>query len=313
MAFLTRLRNWFRAQWRKSGRLGKLALLAAPILFGCCFFSLVLSNFVADPTPEPIAEVSDRAAATAELSEPTDEPDTEEPTIAPVTDEPTATLRPTTRPTNTARPTATDEPTRPPVRAATALAETVVADQLTVTAALPTATSAASTATNPPPTATAVRAATVALPTATLPPPTAPLPTAAPPTAIPPTAVPPTQPPAPTAPPAVAAGDVILASVRYNGDINPQEPDEYAVITNRGGAAVNLNGWRLNAGEPDQNFGFPSFDLGPGQSCRVYTNQVNADSCGGGTFGSGQAIWNNGGDCGVLYNAEGAEVSRYCW
>lgn len=309
MAFLTRFRNWFSAQWRKSGRLGKAALLLVPLLFGCC--ALTMFSAILNPSDaEPTTELAQRAAATAELSEPTNEPATEEPTIAPATDEPTATLRPTARPTNTTRPTATDEPTRPPVRAATAMAATVISDQLTVTAAPPTATRAAPVATQPPPTPTAVRAATVALPTATLPPPTT-----APPTAIPSTAVLPTSAPLPTAtqPPPATAGDVIIASIRYNGDINPQEPDEYAVITNRGGAPVNLGGWRLNAGEDDQNFGFPSFDLGPGQSCRVYTNQVNADSCGGGTFGSGQAIWNNGGDCGTLYNAEGAEVSRYCW
>jgi hypothetical protein len=249
-------------------------------------FTALLSPPV-EPTPEPLAEVAERAA-TAEPPDATEEPATEEPTptVKPTaTDEP-PTAEPTTRPTNTVRPAATVEPTRPPVRAATALAATVISDQLTVTAAPPPATRPPATATN------------------------APLPTAS---SAPPTAAPATEPPAPTAPPPVAAGDVVISSVRYNGDINPQEPDEYAVITNRGGVAVNLNGWRLNAGEPDQNFGFPSFDLGPGQSCRVYTNQVNADSCGGGTFGSGQALWNNGGDCGTLYNAEGAEVSRYCW
>lgn len=302
MAFLTRIREWFSSRWHKSGRLGKAALLLVPLLFSCCFLSFALSSLTADPTPEPTAELAQRAAATAEPPEPTDAPATDAPTVAPATAEPTATPRATDRPTNTARPPATDETTRPPVRAATALAATVISDQLTVTAAPPTATRAAPVATQSPPTATAARAATTALPTATPPPATLP----------PPTAIPPTEPPVPTSPPVVAAGDVVITSIRYNGDINPQEPDEYAVITNQGGAVVNLNGWRLNAGEDDQNFGFPSFDLGPGQSCRVYTNQVNADSCGG-TFGSGQAIWNNGGDCGTLYNAEGAEVSRYCW
>ncbi len=285
--YTSRFRNWFAGQWRKSGRLGKAALVLVPLMFGCCALTM-LSALLSPPDAEP----------TAELAEATEEPAAIEPTAAPpATDEPAPTPRPTARPTNTARPTATDEPTRPPIRAATALAATVVADQLTVAAASPPATT-------PPPAPTAERAATVALPTAPPPP-------VAPPTAAPSTAVPPTEPPAPTAP--ATAGDVIIASIRYNGDINPQEPDEYAVITNRGGAAVNLSGWRLNAGEPDQNFGFPSFDLGPGQSCRVYTNQVNADSCGGGTFGNGQALWNNGGDCGILYNAEGVEVSRYCW
>jgi hypothetical protein len=106
---------------------------------------------------------------------------------------------------------------------------------------------------------------------------------------------------------------VVISSVRYDGDVPDVESDEYAVITNRGAGVVNLGNWRLNAGEPDQNFTFPSVDLQPGQSCRVYTNQVHPDSCGGSSFFRGDAIWRNSGDCGYLYNAEGAEVSRFCW
>lgn len=113
-------------------------------------------------------------------------------------------------------------------------------------------------------------------------------------------------------PPAVTSGDVVISSVRYDGDVPQVESDEYAVILNRGSVAVNLGGWRLNAGEPDQNFTFPSFDLQPQQSCRVYTNEFHPESCGF-TFGRGDAIWRNSGDCGTLHDATGAEVSRFCW
>lgn len=151
----------------------------------------------------------------------------------------------------------------------------------------------------------------------------APAPTALAPTIVPATAVPsavapstavPTVAPLPTATLAVvaAAGDVIIASVRYDGDVPQVESDEYAVIMNRGGTVVNIGGWRLNAGEPDQNFVFPNFDLQPGQSCRVYTNEAHPESCGF-SFGRGDAIWRNSGDCGFLYNVEGVEVSRFCW
>ncbi len=51
------------------------------------------------------------------------------------------------------------------------------------------------------------------------------------------------------------------------------ESDEYAEITNLGGQTANLSGWRLNAGDPGQDFWFPSFTLAPGQSCRVYTTK----------------------------------------
>jgi hypothetical protein len=131
----------------------------------------------------------------------------------------------------------------------------------------------------------------------------------------------PTQPPAPTAtpaplptdaPPPAPAPAVVISFLYYDGQVSRVESDEYAEITNTGGSAVNLAGWRLNAGNPGQDFWFPSFDLQPGQSCRVYTNQTHAEYCGF-SFGSGQALWNNKGDCGYLYDAGGSEVSRRCY
>jgi hypothetical protein len=75
---------------------------------------------------------------------------------------------------------------------------------------------------------------------------------------------------------------------------------------------VGLASWRLNAGDPGQDFWFPDFLLQPDQECRVYTNEYHSESCGF-SFGSGQAIWNNKGDCGHLYDSAGAEVSTYCY
>jgi micrococcal nuclease len=154
-----------------------------------------------------------------------------------------------------------------------------------------------------------------------------PAPTATPvpptPTAVPlsPTTLPPTAPPAttatsaPTAPPTEAPsapGDVKITYIYYDGQVKQVESDEYAVVKNLGGSPVNLSGWRLNAGDPGQDFGFPDFVLQPGQECRVYTNEHHPESCGF-SFGSGKAIWNNKGDCGHLYDSTGAEVSTYCY
>lgn len=75
---------------------------------------------------------------------------------------------------------------------------------------------------------------------------------------------------------------------------------------------MDVTGWRLNAGEAGQDFGFPAFTFAPGQVCRVYTNEVHPASCGF-RFGSGQALWNNQGDCGFLYDGGGGEVERYCY
>jgi hypothetical protein len=116
----------------------------------------------------------------------------------------------------------------------------------------------------------------------------------------------------PTEPPAPAPANVVISFIFFDGVVKRVESDEYAQITNNGGSAVNLSGWRLNAGDSGQDFWFPSIELQPGQSCRVYTNEMHPDSCGG-TFGSGQALWNNKGECGYLYNADGVEVSSYCY
>jgi hypothetical protein len=105
---------------------------------------------------------------------------------------------------------------------------------------------------------------------------------------------------------------VIIKFVFYDGVVPRVESDEYAEIANTGNAPVNIGGWRLNAGDPGQDFVFPSFDLQAGQSCRVYTNENHPEHCGF-SFGSGRAIWNNKGDCGYLYDSSGAEVSKYCY
>lgn len=105
---------------------------------------------------------------------------------------------------------------------------------------------------------------------------------------------------------------VSIQSIFYNGLVYQFESDEYAVIVNAGTVSQNLNGWRLYADDSGQNFYFPSFNLAPGQTCRVYTNEIHSDYCGF-SYGRGAAIWNNEGDCGHLYNAGGAEVSKLCY
>jgi len=96
------------------------------------------------------------------------------------------------------------------------------------------------------------------------------------------------------------------------------ESDKYCEIRNDGPAAVNgpsavnLVGWRLNAGAPEQDFVFPDYVLEPGQCCRVYTNEVHGET-GGLSFGSGQALWHNKSDCGYLYDAAGNLVSEWCY
>lgn len=129
------------------------------------------------------------------------------------------------------------------------------------------------------------------------------------------TATPNSSQPAPTATPVpqqTGTPKVIISYVYYDGEVYRTEDDEYAVITNNGNVPQNLGGWLLNAGDPYQDFHFPNYILNPGQSVRVYTNEVHPET-GGFSFGIGRAIWNNQGDCGELYNSSGANVSEYCY
>ena len=127
-----------------------------------------------------------------------------------------------------------------------------------------------------------------------------------------PTPAPPTNTPEPTVAPPPEKADVVISHIFYDGVVPRVESDEYAEISNRGGAAVDLAGWRLNAGDPGQVFIFPSFTLQPGQTCRVYTNEDHPEHCGF-SFRSGRALWNNKGECGYLYDANGDMVSQYCY
>ncbi len=133
------------------------------------------------------------------------------------------------------------------------------------------------------------------------------------PTATPTITVIPTQTPTATATPTwPSQANVIIRYVLYDGVVPRVESDEYAEVFNQGFGPVNLARWRLNAGDPGQDFTFPGFILHPRQACRVYTNEFHPETCGF-SFGSGRAIWNNKGDCGYLYDAHGQLVSQYCY
>ena len=118
-------------------------------------------------------------------------------------------------------------------------------------------------------------------------------------------------PPSPTHTPA-SVPNIQITFILFDGTVPGVEGDEFVQITNQGSTAVNLQEWRLNAGDPGQDFYFPNFLLDPGLSCRIYTNENHPEYCGF-SFGRGQEIWNNSEDCGYLYDEEGAQVSKYCY
>jgi len=109
-------------------------------------------------------------------------------------------------------------------------------------------------------------------------------------------------------------GQIVIRTIHFEGNVPEVESDEFAEIANNGGVPVNLNSWRLNADDTGQDFYFPNMTLNPGESCRVYTNEIHTDSCGNSSFGIAIAIWNNTErECGRLYNANGSLVHEYCY
>ena len=107
------------------------------------------------------------------------------------------------------------------------------------------------------------------------------------------------------------ATNVKITKIFYDGLEPRTESDEYAEIKNLGSESVDLEGWVIkDTSEGYPSFTFPAYILQPGNSIRVYTNEIHPEY-GGFSFGSGKAIWNNSSpDTAVLYNAQGQEVSR---
>ena len=103
---------------------------------------------------------------------------------------------------------------------------------------------------------------------------------------------------------------VVIEKIFYNGQNEP-ESDEYVQIKNISPDPVQIGGWTLSAGH-NQDFTFPAFELTPGQTCRVYTNEIHPESCGF-SFGRDESLWSNSGDCGHLYDPGGSLIDRDCY
>jgi hypothetical protein len=107
-----------------------------------------------------------------------------------------------------------------------------------------------------------------------------------------------------------AFGSVVIVDVAYRGTIW-EEPEEYVEVYNAGTEAVQLLGWTLRDIE-NHVFVFPTFVLGAGQYCRVYTNLYRPQNCGFSYF-SPAPIWENNGDCAYIRDAAGRSVSEFCY
>jgi len=103
---------------------------------------------------------------------------------------------------------------------------------------------------------------------------------------------------------------VVISSIHHKGAVARTQSDEYVEITNRGADVARLDAWVLDGGDAGQRFTFPpGTKLAPGQSIRVYTNEVHAET-GGFTFGSKRSIWNDTGEVARLRDPSGKVVSE---
>jgi len=77
-----------------------------------------------------------------------------------------------------------------------------------------------------------------------------------------------------------------------------------------GAAAVNLAGWKLDAGDRSQRFSLAGYVLKKGATVRIHTGR-GATRAGHLFLGSGRPIWNNDGDTATLIDPHNTVVSRY--
>ncbi len=113
----------------------------------------------------------------------------------------------------------------------------------------------------------------------------------------------------PSSPPDTT-GNMVIIDIYYDGE-GSQEPDEYVEIRNDDTKSIQLQNWTLRD-ITDHIYTFPSFVIEPDDVCRVYTNENHPVWCGF-NYGSGSAIWNNGGDCAYLLNSQINLVDEYCY
>ncbi len=107
--------------------------------------------------------------------------------------------------------------------------------------------------------------------------------------------------------------DVVIVDVHYKGALQGKQSDEYVEISNHGTTSADLSRWKLSADAPGQVFTFPTgTSLAPGQSIRIYTNEVHPET-GGFSFGIKRAIWNDNGDRARLHDATGKLVSQFSY
>jgi len=99
---------------------------------------------------------------------------------------------------------------------------------------------------------------------------------------------------------------VEITNIFYKGTVKKTQSDEYVEITNQEKTPADVSGWQIASGVGrNKFFTFPQgTKLAPGQSVRVYTNEVHPES-GGYSCGSKLSLWKDSGDEAKLLDAKG--------
>ncbi|MBE9209069.1 lamin tail domain-containing protein [Nostoc sp. LEGE 06077] len=103
---------------------------------------------------------------------------------------------------------------------------------------------------------------------------------------------------------------VEITNLVYKNQVKRTQSDEYVEITNQDKAPADVSGWQIASGVGrNKAFTFPQGTrLAPGQSVRVYTNEIHPES-GGFSCGSGVSLWKDSGDEARLLDAQRNVVS----
>jgi len=111
-----------------------------------------------------------------------------------------------------------------------------------------------------------------------------------------------TIPPAPTTTPPISSSPVSIASIDLAGEV--------VTLVNNSGSAVDLTGWKLVSEKGNQTYSFPSgTTITSGGTLKVLSCSKAVASTGALVWTKSN-IWNNDGDPGALYNAQGQVVSQ---
>jgi hypothetical protein len=109
--------------------------------------------------------------------------------------------------------------------------------------------------------------------------------------------------------------DVYIVNIFWSGNSNTNQSDEYIELQNKGNEPFDLSDWSVFAEDIGLDVYLPAgFTLAPGAFCRIYTDEVHSDSCGGVSFESDDEMWPDGiSACGTLWDPEENLVADFCY